>query len=333
MKITAAANSNIAIIKYWGKRDEKLILPANNSISFTMDEQLSTVTTVELDPRLESDEAVLDGKVADAKEHERISSFLDLIRNQAKIKTFAKVVSNNSFPKAAGLASSASGFAALAAAASKAAGLGLDGKRLSMLARLGSGSATRSIYGGAAEWLKGEKADGSDSYAVQLSSESNWKHLRNVIAIVDAEKKRVSSRAGMADTARTSKRFKKRPGAVGRRLEVIRNAIKENNFEAMAGTIMEDSDDMHACMADTQPSIVYLNETSHKIMLAVREINASESEKIAAYTFDAGPNAHIYTTVNHANKIKKMLDQMDGIKKIIECKIGEGVRFTDEHLF
>ena len=333
MKSTAIANSNIAIIKYWGKRDEKLILPTNNSISFTMDEQLSTVTTVDFDSGLAKDDFTLDGKAAGIKEHERISAFLDQIRKRVKIKTFAHVISNNSFPKAAGLASSASGFAALAAAASKAAGLTLYPKELSILARLGSGSATRSIYGSAVEWLKGEKADGSDSYAIQLSSEKNWKYLRNIIAIVDAEKKKVSSRAGMAETVKTSKRFKKRLVAVGTRLEIVRTAIKENNFEAMVDTIMEDSDDMHACMADTIPPIVYLNEASHRIMRAVRELNTTESEKIAAYTFDAGPNAHVYVKEKNANKVKKMLGEIEGIKKIIECKIGEGVRFSEKHLF
>src|SRR3989338_761314 len=328
-KSTAIANSNIAIIKYWGKRDERLILPTNNSISFTMDEQLSTTTTVEFDSALKRDEAILDGKIADEKEYERVSNFLNVVRARAKIKLFAKVVSNNTFPKAAGLASSASGFAALAAAASKAVGLDYSMKDISILARLGSGSATRSVYGGAVEWQKGSASDGNDSYAVQLSPASNWKHLRNIIAIVDAEKKKVSSRAGMAETVKTSKRFSSRLEAVGKRLEIVRSAIKDNNFESMADIIMEDSDDMHACMADTIPPIVYMDETSNKIKKAVRALN--ESEKIAAYTFDAGPNANIYTT--NPNEVKSMLKEINGIKKIIECKIGEGIRFSEKHLF
>ncbi len=332
-KSTVIANSNIAIIKYWGKRDEKLILPMNNSISFTMDEQLSTVTTVEFDDALKRDEVILDGKIADTKEYERVSNFLDIVRARAKTKLFAKVVSNNTFPKAAGLASSASGFAALAAAASKAAGLNYSEKEISILARLGSGSATRSVYGGAVEWQAGSEKDGSDSYAVQLSNEKNWKHLRNVIAIISSEKKKVSSRSGMAETVKTSKRFKRRLEVVCSRLEAVRNAVKSNNFEAMADVIMEDSDDMHACMADTVPPIIYMNETSHAIARAVRELNKTESEKIAAYTFDAGPNANIYTTEKHANTIKKMLSEFTDVQKIIKCKIGEGIRFTKQHLF
>ena len=330
-KSTAQANSNIAIIKYWGKRNEELILPTNNSISFTMDNQLSTVTTVQFDASLQRDEVTLDRKPADEKELTRVTSFLDIIRKQANVTLFAYVSSNNTFPKAAGLASSASGFAALAAAASKAAGLDLSLQELSMLARKGSGSASRSIFGGAVEWLKGNKPDGSDSFAVQLSDEKNWSYLRNIIVIFDSEKKKVSSRAGMADTVKTSSLFKRRLFNVEKRLDLVRTAIKNNDFESMADTIMEDSDEMHACMADTNPSIVYLNKTSHEIIKKIRALN--QGEKIAAYTFDAGPNAHIYTTQKRVLTVKKVLSEIRGIKKIIECKIGEGIQYTDKHLF
>lgn len=331
MKITALANSNIAIIKYWGKRDEQFILPTNSSISFTMDEQFSTTTTVEFDSKLKKDEAMLDGKTATEKELGRIAGFLNVIRTRAKIKTFAKVISNNTFPKGTGMASSASGFAALAAAASKAAGLSTAPADLSILARLGSGSATRSVYGGAVEWQSGEKADGSDSYAVQLSPPEKWKDLRNVISIVSSEEKKVSSRAGMAETVKTSKKYKKRLIDVQKRLQIIRTAVKNNDFAAMVDTIMEDSDDMHACMADTVPSIVYMNEVSHAIVRAVRKFN--EGEKKAAYTFDAGPNGHVYTTVKHVNEVKSFLKEIEGINEIKESKIGDGIRFSEKHLF
>ncbi len=331
MKSTAIANSNIAIIKYWGKRDEGLILPTNNSISFTMDEQFSTTTTVEFDSKLKNDELTLDGKIANEKERDRVTKFLSIIRNRARIKTFAKVVSKNTFPKGTGMASSASGFAALAAAASKAAGLSTESKELSMLARLGSGSASRSVLGGAVEWLKGEQKDGSDSYAVQLSPPERWKDLRNIISIISSEEKKVSSRAGMADTVKTSKRFKKRLEAIGSRLETVRTAIKNNNFEAMAETIMEDSDDMHACMADTIPPIVYMNDVSHAIVKAVKQFNDSEIK--AAYTFDAGPNGHVYTTTKYVDEVKKLLAEIKGIKEVKESRIGDGVRFSEKHLF
>lgn len=331
MKATATANSNIAIIKYWGNRDERLFLPMNNSISFTMDEQLSTITTVEFDSGLKKDELTLDGRTAGRKQHARVAGFLDAVRQRAGIKTSAKVVSENSFPMAAGLASSASGFAALAAAAGRAAGLDYSQKDISILARFGSGSATRSVYGGAAEWLGGSRPDGSDSYAVQLSDKRNWRHLRNIVALASAKEKKIGSREAMALTVRTSRLFRQRITDVGRRLETVRNAIINNDFESMIDTIMQESDSMHACMADTVPPVVYLSETSHKIIRAVRALN--ENKKIAAYTFDAGPNAHIYTTQGHSADVKGMLGEIEGVHRIIECRIGEGVRFGKRHLF
>lgn len=331
MMFTARANSNIAILKYWGKRDERLILPTNNSISFTMDEQLSTVTTVEIDPSLKQDELHLDGKAATDKETVRVTKFLGLIRARAKSKTYARVVSKNSFPKATGMASSASGFAALAAAGAKAYGLSLTEQELSILARQGSGSATRSIFGGAVAWQMGIKKDGSDSHAVQLSGESNWGNLRNVIAILETEEKKVSSRSGMKTTLETSGLFGARLDGVKRREKTIRDAISKCDFGSMAQAIMEESSNMHAVMLDTYPPITYLNDQSREIMYLIQELNSSRGKPVAAYTFDAGPNAHIYTTQEHVQEVSSILRSVNP-KRIIESAIGKGIQYLDEHL-
>lgn len=341
---TSIANSNIAIIKYWGKRDEDLILPTNSSISFTMDEQLSTTTSVKFSKVLKSDKLILDGKQATEKESKRVVDFLNIVRKEAGLAYFAEVVSQNSFPKAAGLASSASGFAALAHASLNAlAGIKyaegweqtpilITSTNISMLARRGSGSATRSIYGGAVEWQKGSMVDGSDSYAVQLSDESNWENLRNVIAIFSSEEKKISSRAGMAETVKTSKLFKQRLVDVDKRLEIVRNAIKNRDFSSMAKTIMEDSDNMHAVMADTSPPIVYMNETSNKIKEAIIELNEASGSPVAAYTFDAGPNANIYTTQKYEKEVLSILNEFNEVERIIKCKIGADAKLTNKHL-
>ncbi len=327
MKASATANSNIAIIKYWGQRDEKLVLPTNSSISFTMDEQLSTKTSVEFDSRLEKDELVLNNAPGTEKELLRASKFLDLIRAKAKIKTKARIVSSNTFPKSAGMASSASAFAALAAAGSKAAGLELDEKELSILARQGSGSASRSIFGGCVQWNAGKRKDGSDSYAEQLSPPEKWADLRNVIVISSMKEKHIGSTAAMRITAKTSSLFPARLKAVEKRISTVRKAVKEQDFESMAPVIMQESDSMHATMLDSWPSIVYLNEVSFRVMRFVKELNDSYGRYVAAYTFDAGPNAHVYTTSKHASEIKKALAEMSGVMKIIESKVGEGVRY------
>lgn len=332
-KTTAVANSNIAIIKYWGKRDARLNLPQNSSISFTMDAQLSTLTTVEFSAKLKHDELLLNNARASSNETGRVSMFLDLIRAQARIKQKAKVVSGNSFPKGAGLASSASGFAALAAAASKAAGLKLDDRELSALARRGSGSASRSIFGGAVEWQAGTRRDGKDSVAIERSPSFKWDHLRNVVAIISSQEKKVSSRAGMEETVRTSKLFRQRLKDVEKRLDTVRKAIAEGDFEAMAETIMQDSNSMHAVMLDTWPPIRYMNDVSWAIVEEVLAFNADKGKAVAAYTFDAGPNAHVYTTEKYAKEIEARLVSIPGVQKTMVCQIGEGIRYRTEHLF
>lgn len=333
MKATAAANSNIAIIKYWGRRDDALRIPTNDSISFTMDDSLQSVTTVEwLDGR-GADSLVLDGRPARPKEAQRASSFLDIVRKAAGIRFRAKVHSRNSFPMAAGLASSASGFAALAAAATKAAGMEIEGKKLSMLARMGSGSAARSVFGGAVEWRAGEKKDGSDCYARQLSPASRWKDLRNVIAITNSHEKRVSSTDAMARTARTSEMFGYRLKTLGRRIALVRKAIAERDFEGMTLAIMQESDSMHAVMLDSWPPIAYLNGASLEIMHRVVELNESYGRPVAAYTFDAGPNAHIYTTAKHESEVMKAVYEVPGLETNLICSVGEGVRYSKKHLF
>ena len=331
MKATAVANSNIAVIKYWGKRDEKLILPKNSSLSFTMDDQLQTKTTVEFDDSYDLDIVYINNEKANEKETARVTEFLDLIRKKAGIKSRAKVISKNTFPKAAGMASSASAFAALAAAASKAAGLNLSMAEISILARQGSGSAIRSIYGGAVKWEMGKKADGSDSIAVQVAPKEHWPEIRNVIGLLTKKEKKVSSRAGMAETVKTSTLYEARLAHVHERLALAEDAIKKKDFNKLAEIIMRESNNMHAVMLDTYPPIIYLNDTAKAIMESVIEFNIKKGENVIAYTFDAGPNPHLYTTERYVDDAIAIL-KANGIEENIVCKVGDGVRLLEEHL-
>jgi diphosphomevalonate decarboxylase len=321
---TFETSPNIAVIKYWGKRDYDLNLPANGNISVTMDGQLRTTTTVRFDSKMKSDKLFLNGKQAKPNETARVSKVLDIVRKRARITTCALIVSKNNFPTAAGIASSASGFAALALAACCAAGLKLSMREISVIARIGSGSASRSVYGGFVEWKMGERKDGRDSYAVPIAPASHWRELRNVVAIVDAGRKKVGSEDGMKITAKTSKLYPLQLKGKERRLALMRRAIKEKNMPLFASVAMEDSDLMHACMKDSKPSIVYLNSTSQKIKEAVRAFCAKKGSIVAGYTFDAGPNAHIYTTAKYANGIARMLRKVKGVKKIMVCRPGDG---------
>ena len=328
-RATCEATANIAVIKYWGKRDENLILPTNSSLSFTMDEHLKTRTTVVFSDKFEQDELWIDHKKKDLKEKEIAERVvqLDLVRQKAGIKLKARVVSINCFPADAGFASSASGLAALACAASKAAGLSLDSMDLSILARRGSGSACRSVLGGFVEWTKGENADGSDSYAKQLQVASHWPELRNVIAVINSNPKELSSRAGMKQTVATSPLFSARLAYLPKAIESMKDAVAQKDFSAFSKLVMRESDNMHAVMLDTWPAITYLNDKSKQIMRLVGELNEAGGEAIAAYTFDAGPNPHLYTLERNVEKVKSMLKEIGDIEKVIVCRVGDGPKY------
>ena len=325
---TAEANSNIALIKYWGKRDKGLNLPMNSSVSLTLDSQVKTVTTVSFSEDYTEDEFYFEGKRQEGKKFEKVKKHLNLIRGMADSSLDARVESRNTFPSGTGIASSASGFAALTTAACKALGLDLSNEELSRIARRGSGSAARCFYSGIVEWNRGEEEDGSDSYAVQFKDRSYWSELRDVIVIVDQEEKAVSSRDGMDLTVETSSLYKERLKNVDERIRRLKQAIESKDKDSLFSIIMEDSDEMHSTMLDTTPSLNYLNQTSEAIKELVKRVN--EGGIKAGYTFDAGPNAHIITTSDCVDEIKGYLDEIQGVKKIIVCEPGEGVRMFEK---
>ncbi|PIO03737.1 diphosphomevalonate decarboxylase [Candidatus Micrarchaeota archaeon CG10_big_fil_rev_8_21_14_0_10_54_18] len=330
---TVEATPNIAVVKYWGKRDEELMLPNNGSLSFTMDETLKTRTTLAFSPEFKEDEAWINGEKLDEKALKKVIKALDAVREAAGTSEKAKLVSINGFPTAAGMASSASGMAALACAANEVLGLGLDSKGLSILARRGSGSACRSVLGGFVEWRRGEKEDGSDSYAIQVTDENHWPEIRNVIAVVDHGEKKVSSRAGMKQTIETSPLYSARQQYLPKVIEDVKAAVLAKDFNKFGELVMRESNDLHSVMLDTWPPILYLNDVSKEIIYAVHEYNENAGKIVAAYTFDAGPNAHVYTTEDQVKGIKEMLSKIKGIQKTVVCKVGAGPKkLSDGHL-
>lgn len=330
-RATIEATPNIAFVKYWGKRDEKLFLPTNSSVSATMDFALTTRTTVVFGD-LKQDQAWLDGKRADDKTLKTIQTVLDIVRKKAKTKQKAHVASVNEFPTAAGFASSASGMAALTIAASQALGLDLTPQEQSIIARQGSGSATRSVMGGFVEWKAGVKADGTDSIAEQWFEASHWPQLKNVIAITAPEKKKVSSRAGMKQTVQTSPLYSQRLKTVATTMKTVHKAIADKNGPLLYEAIMRESQNMHAVMLDTWPPITYLNDISKRIMHDVIAWNDTMGEMSAGYTFDAGPNAHVFCEAKNAAAVAKMLANIEGVQKVMTAGIGSGPRKSEKHL-
>jgi len=302
--ITCVAPINIAVIKYWGKDNEDLNIPLNSSISVTLDlNDLCATTTLSASEDYEQDEMSLNGKSEDIDKNERIQRCLNEVHREMK----CKITSSNNFPTAAGLASSAAGYACLA----KCLGTVYSYKKdISILARLGSGSACRSMYGGFVKWVKGTCPKGSDSLAVQIADEHHWPELRSLILVVSSKEKSVGSTIGMKRSVETSGMLKYRVNNVlNERIEAMEEAILQKDFKTFAEITMKDSNQLHAICQDTYPPISppYMSTTSHHIVQLVTKFNQGSIK--AAYTFDAGPNAVLFTLEHDFDELLATITQ------------------------
>lgn len=313
----ARAHSNIALVKYWGKRDAALNIPAVGSISVTLD-ALSTDTRVTFRSGLGQDEFRLAGTRVDAG---RVGGLLDLVRERSGISDRAVVESTNDFPTGAGLASSASGFAALALAASAAAGLPPDDRELSILARRGSGSAARSLFGGIVELHAGTRADGLDSFAEPLLDRAEWP-LTVVVAITDHEAKTVSSTAGMGGSAITSPFYPAWVDTAEGDLAGMRNAIAARDLERVGELTEYSCLKLHALMLSTRPALLYWNAATVAAIHAVRELRAGGIP--AYFTIDAGPQLKALCLPEHARTVADALGGVAGVLETRTSALGRG---------
>jgi diphosphomevalonate decarboxylase len=285
--VIAVAHPNMALVKYWGKRDESLILPVCGSLSMTLD-VFPTTTRVTLRPRARRDVVIFNGVAAPPPVHARVEEFLSLVRGLAGRSDHALVDTTNTVPTGAGLASSASGFAALAAAASAAYGLQLDPRTLSRLARRGSGSACRSVFGGFVLWHAGQghgtQGDES-SYAEPVEAALD---AALVIAVVDTTTKAVSSRIAMRRSIATSPFYVPWTTSAGVDLEQMQVALANGDLKEVGEIAERNALGMHALMLAARPAIRYLSPNSLRVLDRIVELRAAG---IAAYaTIDAGPN-------------------------------------------
>jgi diphosphomevalonate decarboxylase len=314
---SALAHPNIAFIKYWGNRDHRLRIPINGSLSMNLD-GLHTRTTVAFDDTLTGDMVVLNKAAAAPEAAARVIDHLNRVRALAGIKTFAYVESENNFPSGTGIASSASGLAALSLAASAAAGLNLSERELTILARQGSGSASRSVPGGFVEWQVGNEADGSDSYAFSIAQPDHWA-LVDCVAIVSQAHKEVGSTGGHA-LAHTSPLQQARIDDTPRRLNACRAALLARDFGQFAKTVEEDSTIMHAIMMTSRPPLYYWQPPTLAILEAVRRWRA---EGLAACaTIDAGPNVHVITPAENKDEVVSRLSALPGIGNVLTAAPG-----------
>ncbi|NOK19885.1 diphosphomevalonate decarboxylase [Corallococcus carmarthensis] len=328
MKATVRAHPNIALVKYWGKRDEALILPHQSSLSLTL-APIHVTTTVEFGAA--ADTVELHGHAAKGSERDRVLRLLDAVRVQAgRDLGPAKVVSRGDFPMAAGLASSAAGFAALAVAGRAAAGLPEDTRASSILARRGSGSACRSVQGGFCEWQRGERADGEDSYAIQRFDAGHWADLRMVVAILDRGEKEVKSRDGMKNTVETSPYYPAWVKDAEAEVPRARELIAKKDLEALGELCERNAWRMHCTTLSADPPLSYLSPATLGLIQHLRE--QRKKGVPVWFTLDAGPNPVLLTTSAH-EVAAEALARACGAVDVVRCVPGGDATLLTEHLF
>lgn len=314
---TARAGANIALVKYWGKRDARLNLPAAGSLSITL-AGLETVTTVQVAAELGADEFFLDDMRQDAAP---VSQVLDLLAGPQRSR--CRVESANNFPTGSGLASSASGYAALVFAAAQVFDCGLDRRALSMIARQGSGSAARSLFGGFCEMHAGQRSDGSDCYAEGLFEADHWP-LEVVVAVTDRARKEVSSRDGMNRTMATSPYYQAWVDTVGGDLELARAAITRRDFEALAAVAESSALKMHASALASSPGLLYWKPATLACLHTVRELRAGGTPVF--FTIDAGPQVKAICLPGASARLAEALGAIPGVVDVLKTALGAGAR-------
>ncbi|WP_162164030.1 diphosphomevalonate decarboxylase [Acholeplasma hippikon] len=313
MKATAKAHVNIALIKYWGKKDIELNLPLTSSLSFTLD-KFYTKTTVHYKKELIEDQLYIDQRYITGPEYERVTKYLSKIRQMYNIPYYAMIESENYVPKKAGVASSSSAFAALALAATRAYGIDLSEKELSSLARLGSGSAARSIYGGFAFWNEGY--DHLSSYAEPFNG---FEDMAVLVCMVDDREKKISSRDAMLELTKNEENKNDWIENTNDFIEQIKEAFINDDFDTVGGIAESHAMLMHYYMQED--GIDYLTDQSFKIIDLTEKLRGQGFPVYA--TMDAGPNVKILTKKEY---IKDVIGSYEKLAKVTVCYKGEGAK-------
>lgn len=316
-KVKARAHANIALVKYWGKEDEDRVIPFNSSLSLTLD-KLYTDTTIETSAK---DEFILNGQIQDEQESRKLFRFIDRFRELSIRKNPVRITSVNNFPTAAGLASSASGYAACATAANRYFNLNMAKIELSEITRFGSGSATRSLFGGFAIWKKD-----ATPYAYEFDR-ADW-DIAMIIVIISQKQKKISSREAMRITVLTSPYFPAWVENAQIDLNHMMLAIKKQDFREVGEITRNNALRMHASMMAANPPIIYLQPQTLSVLKLIDDLN---QEGFDCYpTMDAGPNVKILTRRSQANTIIQRLSDLIDQENLIMCLPSEGSVILDE---
>ena len=336
MKSSAIAHSNIALIKYWGrwnKAPPELNIPSNDSVSITKygfsgNTHLQTHTTIEFSEDFKEDKAILNNNLLKGRDMEKVLKITNPLRKLKKIDYKFKMMSFNDFPTQAGLASSAAGFAALTIASTKALNLDMTQEELSTFARLGSGSAARSIHGGFVYWHRGISHE--TSYAEQICKANDF-DINAIIAIIDKGKKDVTSDAGH-ESANTSIFNAIRVEKSHEQAEEIKRAILDDDFKKVGAIAEKNCIYMHAVMMTSKPALFYWNPLTLRVIKKVLQIRKS-AKLDCFFTIDAGPNVHCLCRPEIIEYVQNMLENIEGIKETILVRPANDSYTTIKHLF
>ena len=315
----AVAPVNIALAKYWGKRDVSLNLPITPSLSVSLGEKYAYTHITETDSK--NDEIIINNKKITGTTQ---SKFLDLFRPESKVHY--KITSTTNIPIAAGLASSACGYAALVKALNNLYDWQLTNTELSILARFGSGSACRSLWRGFVEWQAGELSNGMDSHGIPLHN--IWPSLRVGLLIISTATKPVSSREAMQQTVATSKLYATWPDQLGQDLMQLRQAIATQDFTLLGQTAESNAVTMHATMQAAKPSINYSKKATLK---TIEQIHELRSQGMPLYfTQDAGPNLKLLFPANITAEVREHFPEIEVMAPFADPSIDQ-VILVDEH--
>ncbi len=318
MRATAIAQPNIALIKYWGKRDTTRNLPAVGSISITL-RDLFTKVSVELDACLPGDILTVNDQQDDAL-LPRISACLDAVAGRDRL--YARVSTTCNFAIAAGLASSAAAFAATTVAAAAAADLKLDDQQLARLAGQASGSAARSLYGGFVEL----SSNRDDITLTSLCDAEAWP-LMIIVAITETAPKDVGSTAAMEISRKTSPFYASWVERQPQDLDTARNAIMDRDFQQLASIAEHNCLKMHSVMWASRPPVVYWNSATIQCLETVRRLQREGCNVF--FTIDAGPQVKAVCLPDDAESVRVALAATPGVIEVMSSTLGSAARLVD----
>ncbi len=310
---TATAHPNVALIKYWGKRAGSGNLPAVDSLSITLG-ALQTRSRVCFDQAFVRDQLTINGSEVEA-EQGRLAACLDALRQLAGTTQYASIDSHNDFPTAAGLASSASGYAALVVAAAAALGLDPRDTRLASIARIGSGSAPRSLFGG----FSLLRNRGDDTHCEPLLNASEWP-LQVVVAVTTEKAKPITSRHGMRQSRLTSPYYQAWLDSHAADLKQATDAVLARDFSALAEVSEHSCLKMHAVMMTTRPPLMYWSPAT---LACIELIQSLRRDGLAVFfTVDAGPQVKAVCLPECVETVKTTLAEVPGVLRLIVGGLG-----------